>query len=691
MPIHVLHLFGRDIRTWALVGELPFLLFIIALYMGGRRQGWSWRAALLATAAFVAGLGLGTACLPSVLGAAAGGIIFWFVAQRALGLRRPPLTVMALGLMALIAVGRWGCLLNGCCFGTITDLPWGMRFAAGSSPYFLHESLGLLGHGAVQSLPVHPYPAYESLGLALWLPVAWWLSRRLRSKGALLAWSAAFDLGLRGAIDGTRAMVNVWWSLLGAWHGLNLFQWVLLAAASASFLLGALFEYRARRKLESREALGAVAEAATPESHRLWLVYLGLVALGWLGDVGQTAFVHRALLLALAACVPALAIPRELGLRLHARGGFGYAVAATLVVVLGIRFETRARALEYDGNAAAIGGGAGRHRAWLYDVDQRRGVMVRVGSDDESDGTLAHREHMLGLPSLAVRTKRLVLEESSTPNHMSLDQVQQVPQVPSTPAASPPAPAVRRAHTWIGLGSHGGIYSSSDTVRTADTSTSSSTDSCSGTNYTTTTTTKQRNALGGWAQVEEEIPYASKGVFWIGGRVGAGQEARHDQVESSNPSIANSESSASYSAYYLNLWGEYETPEMAFGLGALGDYSPQQGTILFPGFHLRVGIQRIGLDAGFADRMSFLNQQNGHLGVSTTFNHVVQVPSREPAAARLFLGAFFFPGADFHRYDIAPGCAAEFFVTPRVVVGLNGALWTNQAFGGLHLRAVVGP
>ena len=40
----------------------------------------------------------------------------------------PPL---ALG----IAFGRMGCFLNGCCFGSPTDLPWGISFPEGSIPF----------------------------------------------------------------------------------------------------------------------------------------------------------------------------------------------------------------------------------------------------------------------------------------------------------------------------------------------------------------------------------------------------------------------------------------------------------------------------------------------------------------------------------------------------------------------------
>jgi len=560
--------------------------------------------------------------------------------------------------VALIAIGRWGCLLNGCCFGTITDLPWGVHYAAGSSPHFLHQSLGLLPDGAAQSLAVHPYPAYESLGLLLWLPFAYWLSRHLRSKGALLAFSAAFDLALRGFIDGTRAMINVWWSILGFWHGLNLFQWVLLASASCLVLVGLLFEHRARR---ATGPFASLAAAPSTSPARLWLVYVGLLALAWASDSGQTAFLHRALLVALAACVPALAIPLRLGVSLHARAGFGYAVAGALVVVLGIHLETRAHATAPDGDPAAGSQrvGSAEHRTWLYDVDQQRGVMVRVGSNGDDNRSLQRREETLGLPRLAAGTAEGLVETEPK----------------------------RESHTWIGGGVHAGSYAHSDQVKTPN---NSSSDSCSGNTYTTTTT-RERQAVGGWGRVEQEIPNGSDSVFWIGGRAGASRESQASRIESTDPSVLSSSTSASYSAYYLNLWSEYETHALALGLAALGSFSREQGLTLYPGFHLRAGSPRFGFDTGFADRLSFLSQQSGHAGFSVAIRKGNEIRFPNDLRARLFFGMFFFPGTDIHHFDLAPGFDAEIFVTSRAVVGFNTAVFVDQIFAGLHLRMAVGP
>ena len=62
------------------------------------------------------------------------GFLLFYLRHHKLPVRRY-LDLMAIGLMMGLAFGRIGCFLNGCCFGTPTDLPWGVRFPYGSFVY----------------------------------------------------------------------------------------------------------------------------------------------------------------------------------------------------------------------------------------------------------------------------------------------------------------------------------------------------------------------------------------------------------------------------------------------------------------------------------------------------------------------------------------------------------------------------
>ena len=684
MPIHTLHLFAWDIRIWILVGELPFLLLVLALFEAGRRRGWPWRSSVLASAAFVAGLSLGTACLPSVLGAVAGGVALWFAAQKALRLRRPPIAVLALGLVALIAIGRWGCLLNGCCFGTITDLPWAVHYDASTYSFFLHRSLGLLAPDAQHALGVHPYPAYESLGLFLWLPFGVWLSRRLRSEGALLALTAAFDLALRGFIDGTRAMVNVWWSLLGGWLGLNLFQWALLASA----VVGLVAAWRLERQARKASRPVPAAPALPADAYATWLVFLGLCVAGWVSNSQQTVFLHRALLVALAVCIPALALPHALALRLRTRAWAGYALAGLCLLVLALHVEAGAWANAAEGAQAASLGmrGEEHNRGWIYEVDQRRGVIVRVGNASTGAKTIEKHEQLLGLPPIShLIAARLAQAEPwppfpVVPDSQYTGSMPRREQPPALQPADPPQPE-RHSRTWVGAGLAGG----SGTYTTVEQNSSSSSDN-SGCQGNSTVYKQKRHAFSGWGQLEREIPSRDNGAFWIGGRAGGGEE---DTTYSVNDS-RDSSKSGSGPAFYGNLWAEYEDPAVAFGVGAVGSYGPTSGASVLPGGHLRLGHPRFGFDVGYADRASYLGMKSGHAGVSIAIPRGVGIRRLDDVLIRLFIGAHLFPGTDTRLFNVTPGFGAEIFITPRLALGMEGAILPDQAFGGIHLRKALG-
>lgn len=104
-----------------------------------------------------------------LVGASLGGILY----SR---LKKLPLWRLADALAPSIALGyvfgRIGCLLNGCCYGSVCDLPWAIHFPEGHETY---------PHG------VHPTQIYDSLlNLVLYLALAW-LYRRKKFDGQIFA------------------------------------------------------------------------------------------------------------------------------------------------------------------------------------------------------------------------------------------------------------------------------------------------------------------------------------------------------------------------------------------------------------------------------------------------------------------------------------------------------------------------
>jgi phosphatidylglycerol:prolipoprotein diacylglycerol transferase len=102
-----------------------------------------------------------------------------------------------------LILSRVGCFLNGCCFGTETNLPWGMVFPVGSQAgdYQLAHRLEASGIGALFSKPqpVHPTQLYEMTGLLIALGFAFAISQL----GAKHFKEKIDKIGVGGIVDGT--------------------------------------------------------------------------------------------------------------------------------------------------------------------------------------------------------------------------------------------------------------------------------------------------------------------------------------------------------------------------------------------------------------------------------------------------------------------------------------------------------
>ncbi len=78
--------------------------------------------------------------------------------------------LVAPGIILAQAIGRVGCTLNGCCYGTATSLPWAIS-------YTHPNSVGVSG--------VHPTQVYEIIFLLLLFGVVMLLKGRLKPDGSL--------------------------------------------------------------------------------------------------------------------------------------------------------------------------------------------------------------------------------------------------------------------------------------------------------------------------------------------------------------------------------------------------------------------------------------------------------------------------------------------------------------------------
>ncbi len=95
-------------------------------------------------------------------------------------------------LAASAALAKIGCLLNGCCFGIPTGLPWGITPPDAHLAQIASGEIGLFD----RPLPVHPTQLYEAAAAIIGGLIALWLIRRKLADGkaflAFAAWFTAF-------------------------------------------------------------------------------------------------------------------------------------------------------------------------------------------------------------------------------------------------------------------------------------------------------------------------------------------------------------------------------------------------------------------------------------------------------------------------------------------------------------------
>lgn len=95
---------------------------------------------------------------------------------------RQPLWRLADSAVPALVLGqvlmRTGCFLNGCCYGIVTSLPWGVTYPPGSYAWAQQAvdlKTGILGLIGGYSEPVHPTQIYEVIGALLAGAFALWL------------------------------------------------------------------------------------------------------------------------------------------------------------------------------------------------------------------------------------------------------------------------------------------------------------------------------------------------------------------------------------------------------------------------------------------------------------------------------------------------------------------------------------
>jgi len=181
----------------------------------------------------------------TVLGGIIGLFAGIFLAKSLLRFNRPVLDTLAVALPLSMAVSRIGCLMAGCCFGTPTNLPWGIRYDAASSVFQVHLAQGLVHLHDKSSLAVHPAQLYQVIGCLVIAFLVWKSRKKWRSGGSLFLFSVLCYGILRFFVEFVRAPESNFFT--GQFFvGLKVIQWLVMGAILPGLVILVVKESKAK-------------------------------------------------------------------------------------------------------------------------------------------------------------------------------------------------------------------------------------------------------------------------------------------------------------------------------------------------------------------------------------------------------------------------------------------------------------
>lgn len=176
---------------------------------------------------------------------AVGGTCFALVGiiltKKFLAFNSPVLQVYAYVTPIGLAIQKLGCLISGCCFGLPTTLPWGIKYAQGTLPYNDHIYTGLIEHGELYSLPIHPTQVYQIIIYLLISILVLSFNKRFRNPKSVITFALLLLSGSRFMLE---FLIDPQASVYGGdlIIGLKLVQWICLTGFLLCLAILIIFE-----------------------------------------------------------------------------------------------------------------------------------------------------------------------------------------------------------------------------------------------------------------------------------------------------------------------------------------------------------------------------------------------------------------------------------------------------------------
>lgn len=208
-----------------------------------------------------------------ILGGFLLGLIAFWAGLKIFRLPIGSLDAMAIAIPLSIFLQRIGCFILGCCFGTPTDLSWGVRYSFGTPPHMHQFRQGLIQASTDATQAIHPFQLYEALnGLTVALLV-FLFRKKIKTPGNLFLFTLGTWALNRSIIEFFRDPVA---HVMGGEmiFGLKIMQWMLLATMVLSFVI---FFLRKKKVFK----LSPENYFQPPSLACIWFVLLLTVSLTW--------------------------------------------------------------------------------------------------------------------------------------------------------------------------------------------------------------------------------------------------------------------------------------------------------------------------------------------------------------------------------------------------------------------------
>lgn len=180
---------------------------------------------------------------------------------------------LAIAVPLSIFVQRIGCFILGCCFGTPTQVPWGVRYSFGSLPHIHQFQQGIIQANTNATFAIHPFQLYEALNGLLVAILVLIFRKKIKTPGNTFLFSIGTWALFRSMIEFFR---DPFAHAMGGeiLFGMKVMQWMLLLTGIVSI---AIFYWRYKFVLkDSKENYATI-----PSIGGVWIVLMLTVMVTW--------------------------------------------------------------------------------------------------------------------------------------------------------------------------------------------------------------------------------------------------------------------------------------------------------------------------------------------------------------------------------------------------------------------------